>query len=725
MKVSFNVLACVAVGAVFLALTALGLVSYHNTGELMTTADRVAASHAVLERTERMLSLLTAAEAGERGYVITGEGRYLGPYETGLEQLDRTLAELDGLTRNDPARQERLDELRPLLGKKRREMKELIRLRREEGFDAARARVMTDEGRATMSDVRRVIAALADEEDAALRRRKAEAEATARGTQRTILVGHLLLLAVLTLAGAALFREARRRWLGEERYRRLVEVCPDAIFIVRGGRIVFGNDACLKLLGAAPGQLVGKSPYEVIHPDYHSIVRQRVRAMTESGRPVPLIEEQVVRCDGGTVDVEVISSPFTDHDGPAIQVVLRDLTERKQLETRLLRTQRLESIGTLAGGIAHDLNNVLTPILMAVKLLKKERPEAQRRELLATAQASAERGADMVRQLLSFAGGAEGPREPVHLKPVIREVQTLLGHTLPKSVRIHVETAPELGLVAGDQTQLAQVLLNLCVNARDAMPQGGTLTVAAANTTVTEEQARRNAGARAGPHVLLAVTDTGAGIAPEVLDKIFDPFFTTKGQGQGTGLGLSTVLGIVRGHGGFVSVYSEPGKGSRFAVYLPALGAGAAAPEPEGRREPPAGHGELVLVIDDEEPILLTAKAVLEAHGYRAVTAPRGADGVAAYRRAGGAVRAVLVDMMMPGMDGPATMRQLLELDPGARIIAASGLMAAGRAAEAVAAGARAFLHKPYTEEQLLRALAEVLRGSGEHIAAGPRTGDG
>src|SRR5439155_16457574 len=202
------------------------------------------------------------------------------------------------------------------------------------------------------------------------------------------------------------------------------------------------------------------------------------------------------------------------------------------------------------------------------------------------------------------------------------------------------------------------------------------------------------------PHVLLAVTDTGTGMTPEVMDKIFEPFFTTKEQGKGTGLGLATVAGIVRSHGGFVSVYSEPGKGSRFGVYLPALEDGAPEAPPAERHDLPAGHGELILVIDDEEPILLTARAVLEAHGYRVLTAARGANGVEAYRKSG-EVRAVLLDMMMPGLDGVATLRALLEIDPRARVIAASGLKVAGRVTEAVAAGALAFLQKPYTDGQL------------------------
>ena len=508
--------------------------------------------------------------------------------------------------------------------------------------------------------------------------------------------------------------------MGEERYRRLVELCPDAILIVRGGRVVFANGACLKLVGATEEQLVGRSPFDIIQPDSRSAVRARLQEVVASSRPTTSpLEAKVTARQGGPVDVEVAASPFADQGGTAVQVVLHDVTERKRLEARFFRTQRLESLGMLAGGIAHDLNNVLTPILMAVKLLQKDRSPAQRQELLTTAQTSAERGAEMVRQLLSFAGGVEGPREPLHLKPVVREVQTLMTHTLPKSVRIRVDLPPDLWLVAGDQTQLAQVLLNLCVNARDAMPQGGALTISAANTTVSEELARNNDGARPGPHVVLAVTDTGTGITPDVLDKIFNPFFTTKEQGKGTGLGLSTVLGIVRSHGGFVNVYSELGKGSRFAVYLPALERHAATPVPEDRTDLPRGQGELILVIDDEEPILLTARAMLESHGYRTMTAARGAEGIELYRRSG-EVRAVILDMMMPGLDGPATMRKILEINPKARIIAASGLKATGRVAEAVAEGARAFLQKPYTDEQLLWALAEILRSSGEHVPAPP-----
>ncbi len=716
MKNTFSLWACVAVGLVGLALAALGYVSYRDTGKLVAAADGVTRCHTVIEQTDLVEEWLAEAEAQEEKFVITGDRRYLQPYRGSLERLDRSLGRLDGLTHDDPGERQHFEALAGPLDQRRKEMEELIRLRGEGDFEAARASLLKNEGQESRDDVGKATAALKEVEARVLAKRQDEAAATAGETRATIIVGHGLLLLVLGLGGVALYGEARGRRVGEERYRRLVELCPDAILIVRGGHIVFANGACLKLLGADEGQLVGRSPYDLIHPDSRTAVRDRLSEVVTSRRPSAPLEAKVTAVRGDPVDVEVAASPFADDGGTAVQVVLHDVTERKRMEARFFRAQRLESLGTLAGGIAHDLNNVLTPILMGLKLLQKDRSEAQRRELLTTAQASAERGAEMVRQLLSFAGGVEGPREPLHLKPVVREVQGLMTHTLPKSVRIRVELPPELWLVAGDQTQLAQVLLNLCVNARDAMPQGGTLTISAANTTVSQELAHNNDGARTGPHVVLAVTDTGTGIPPDVLDKIFYPFFTTKEQGKGTGLGLSTVLGIVRSHGGFVNVYSEPGKGSRFSVYLPALERNAATPVPEDRSDLPRGQGELILVIDDEEPILLMARATLESYGYRTMTASRGAEGIELYRKSG-EVRAVILDMMMPGLDGPATMRKILEINPKARIIATSGLKATGRVAEAVGEGARAFLQKPYTDEQILWALAEILRTSGEHTA--------
>jgi two-component system, cell cycle sensor histidine kinase and response regulator CckA len=385
-------------------------------------------------------------------------------------------------------------------------------------------------------------------------------------------------------------------------------------------------------------------------------------------------------------------------------MVNTNVTEKKKFEAQLLRVQRMESIGTLAGGIAHDLNNVLTPILMAVDLLKDPPDEDARRDLLTTIEESTERGAEMVRQILSFARGMEGRRVLVQIKHLVRDLEKVIGSTLPKSIAVGVRLARELWPLLGDPTQLYQVLMNLCVNARDAMPGGGRLTLAAENRWLDETAARAHPDARPGPYVQLRVADTGTGIPPAILDRIFDPFFTTKEIGKGTGLGLSTVLGIVRGHGGFLTVASEVGRGTEFTICLPAADTSATGPGEEEQPPECPGRGELILVVDDEASIRELARATLTAQGYRVQTAREGTEAVALYARLRTEVQLVLTDMMMPVMDGPATIRALRQLAPDVRILATSGLAVAPAVGQA-----DAFLPKPFAAHDLLAAVRQVL----------------
>jgi nitrogen-specific signal transduction histidine kinase/ActR/RegA family two-component response regulator len=394
----------------------------------------------------------------------------------------------------------------------------------------------------------------------------------------------------------------------------------------------------------------------------------------------------------------------------SILILSTDVTERKRNEAHHLRAQRMESIGTLAGGIAHDLNNLLAPMMMSVDLLRETCTDQDSLDLLRTLQVSASRGADLVQQVLSFARGVEGERVPVSPVLLVRELQKIIRDSFPKSVRVVVSHDDGLWSVLGDPTQLHQVLLNLCINARDAMPDGGELSIAVENAEVDDVYAAHNPDARVGDYVVIRLSDTGVGISPAVRDRIFEPFFSTKDVGRGTGLGLSTSMAIVRSHGGFISLYSEPGSGTTFRVFLPANRA-ELAPSEAPRSVPVMvrGNGELVLVVDDEAPIRRIAQRTLERFGYRVLVAANGVEAAAIYAERGADIDLVLTDMAMPVMDGPALITALREIDPLVRIIGSSGLASVDGVDEGLAGPLSRFVPKPYTAETMLRAVHDAL----------------
>lgn len=422
------------------------------------------------------------------------------------------------------------------------------------------------------------------------------------------------------------------------------------------------------------------------------------------------------RKDGTIIDVEVFSHDLIYEGRRARLLIASDATEKKRIEAGLMRSQRLESLGTLAGGIAHDLNNILSPLSISTFLLRSKVSDASGQQTLDTMEEVVERGSQLVRQVLSFARGAEGERVPLDPRRVLREVVGILKETFPKSIRIQYYGAEASWTVLANPTQIHQVLMNLCVNARDAMPEGGDLEITAEDVEFDEHYSQLLPGSKPGRYVMISVRDTGTGIGPDVLDKIFDPFFTTKEQGKGTGLGLSTSLGILRSHGGFINVYSEPGNGALFKVYLPvlpALEAGAEATEQEERAEPPLGNRELILLADDEEPIRRITRGMLEAANYRVITASDGSEACALYRENRNEISLVLTDMMMPVMDGAAAIEELRRLNPQLPIIASSGLAEAGKQELAQSLGAQKFLSKPYTAARLLWALHDLLGDEG------------
>jgi len=490
----------------------------------------------------------------------------------------------------------------------------------------------------------------------------------------------------------------------------LLDKAQDAI-LVRDlqHRITFWNQSAERLYGWTKAEVINRSVRELLYFDPGVFDRAMTRLLAQGDWVGELTQ---VTKTGKNLMIEGHWTLVRREDGTphSVLAINTDITERKSLEQQFRRAQRMESIGTLAGGIAHDLNNLLAPITMGVDLLRSSQELTGRNiKVLDNIKRSADRGVNLVKQVLSFAREVENAKVPLSIRHVIREVESIMENSFPKNISLESQLAAELPLVEADPTQLNQVLLNLCVNSRDAMPNGGRLVLRALEATVDQQYAAMNRGSTPGRYVVIEVIDTGTGISKTIIDRIFEPFFTTKEFGQGTGLGLATVLGIVRAHGGFVTVYSEPGKGTTFKVYLPAQTGSAEVPADLPPEELLRGSGELVLVVDDEASIREVTRATLESAGYRVVTAEDGADAMCRFADHHAEVALVLTDMMMPVMDGRALILALRRHDPQVEIIAVSGLNANGQVARVAHAGIAHFLTKPYTAGDLLRSIQAVL----------------
>lgn len=506
------------------------------------------------------------------------------------------------------------------------------------------------------------------------------------------------------------------RKLAEEKIREqaaLLDVTTDAIFVRDlDNRIILWNKGAENLYGWLVQEAYGKKVVELLYDD-EPPEEVEIALLTVINQGKWQGELPRVTKSGKKVLVSSRWSLVCQEDGTpkSILTVDTDITEKKQLETQLFRAQRLESIGTLASGIAHDLNNILTPILAVSQLLPLKFPNiySEHEHLLEILEDSARRGADLVKQVLSFARGVEGKRMTLQVKHLIREVVKIVKQTFPRSIEVCIDVAPDLWTVYGDSTQLHQVLMNLCVNARDAMSDGGSLTISAENLLIDENYARMNLDAKVGPYTVVTVADTGVGIPREIVERIFEPFFTTKELGKGTGLGLSTVIGIVKSHGGFVNVYSEVGRGTQFKVYLPA--AQGIQIELTPQLEPLAGKGELILVVDDEPAIQEITRASLETHNYKTLVASDGIEAIALYAQNRDKISAVLMDIMLPSLDGLTAIRTLQKINPSVKIVATSGLASSSKLAEASTTNISGFISKPYTVKELLLTLQKVLNG--------------
>lgn len=509
------------------------------------------------------------------------------------------------------------------------------------------------------------------------------------------------------------------RKLAEERIRQqasLLDKAQDAILVCDlNYQILYWNKSAERIYGWVAADVLGKSIFDVMMQG-DKTEAARVRSVLND-RGEWKEEQRHLTKEKVRIFVESRWTLVHTEEGEPdyILITITDVTEQKRTEEHLFRAQRMESIGTLAGGIAHDLNNMLSPILMSVEMLQSNEQSEETRRWLDVIKENAERGADLVKQVLSFARGMGGERITVQAKHILRDSIGVLKETLPKSIRVSYHVDPELWTVTGDPTQINQVIVNLCINARDAMPHGGTLSLTAGNVWIDEDYALTNIEFEPGPYIRINVADTGIGMSEDVKKRIFDPFFTTKEIGKGTGLGLSTALSIVRGHGGFIDVYSEPEKGTKFSFYLPSADGGLTRETKPPSSTVKLGNNDLVLVVDDEPSIRDITRATLERFGYRVITAEDGVAALNIYSDRMGEISVVLTDLAMPNMDGLALARSIREADPDAKIIAMSGLMNFQQTADLQSLKIDTVLSKPFTSEKLLTLLADTINQS-DHV---------
>jgi two-component system cell cycle sensor histidine kinase/response regulator CckA len=717
-----------ALGAGFLLTGLAGGLVAAGFRQATARAAHVSATQEIVARSHLIESRVTEAAAAQRGYVITGDAAFLEAYHAVLAAVPAGIAELRSAVRV-PAAADLVDELARGVGLAFAELEAAVGLRRTMGRDAALERVVAGGGEAALDRLRRTFRALDEVEQAVLAERLVAWDRSTRatwfalaGTAALAILSFGSGLLVLNqnvrqrLAAEARVRESERRaaesslMQSEERYLKVVELNPDGIFINQDGQIAYANPACLRMLGAnSPDQVIGRSPLSFIDPAYHAVVEQRIHRMLATGEAVPFIEEQFLRVDGTPVILEIGAAPIPYGDHRAIQVVMRDISDRRRLEEHLRQAQKMEAVGQLAGGIAHDFNNMLTVINGYGEALLRQVPEdhpmaAGLREIVGAGR----RSAQVTRQLLAF--GRRQVLEPrvLDTNAMVTETARLLKRLIPENIGLTLRLERDVRPVNLDPAQLQQVLINLAVNARDAITGTGQITIETRNAELDAAYTATHSEVTPGTYVMIAVSDTGIGMDAETRARVFEPFFTTKPAGQGTGLGLPTVHGIVKQSGGHIWMYSEPGRGTTFKIYFPAAaGLGEAGSAPV--ELPPPRGSEAILLVEDERAVRVVTRLTLESFGYRVREAGGGAEALEAVRGEGRPLDLLITDVIMPGMNGREVADAVRRLSPGTRVLYLSGYTDNAILQQGVLEAGAAFLQKPFTAAALGRKVREVL----------------
>jgi two-component system, cell cycle sensor histidine kinase and response regulator CckA len=698
-------------------------------GYLQLTARWVTHSDEVLARANRLERLLVDRESGLRGYLVTGDPIFLDPYRQAHDALPRTFDALGELTADDTAQTARLADLRAMADRWDQYAQSLI-ARRESG-DASAPAALHLEGKQQMDALRADMAAFLTTE-IALRDQRSQTAATAAtvvvGTSVLFCLGLGAILAILTLRNLQGLAQSYGRALAESqaqaaelasirRYNELLlNSAGEGIYgLDKLGHVTFVNTAAAHMIGWTPAELLGQTMHDRLHHTYadgtpYPLDRCPVTATLRDGTVQQVANEVFWRKDNTPFPVEYLSSPITDGGVIAGAVVtFRDISDRRRLEAQLVQAQKMESVGRLAGGIAHDFNNLLTTIVGCVDLARDALPDGHpAKEDLSTIQDATERASALTRQLLMFARRQAIAPQTFNLNDLIRDLDKLLRRTIGADIALVIHPAPDLGLINADRNQIEQVLLNLALNARDAMANGGKLTIETANADLDETYAQQHLRVLPGPYVMLAVSDTGQGMSPEVQAQIFEPFFTTKESGKGTGLGLSTSYGIVQQHGGAIWVYSEVGHGATFKIYLPRT-VPAGAPAGASLIEPLPWGSETILLVEDEEAMRTLTARVLREHGYAILEAATGDAGLRLAQAHAGQIDLLLADVMLPEIGGTALAGRLAELRPGIKTLFVSGYPAQALVHQGRLAMDAPVLHKPFAAPTLLRSVRAAL----------------
>jgi len=715
-------------GLALLALLVIGIVSFLAIRSLVTNSDSVSHTQMVLAHAARVGSLLADAETGQRGFLVTGDPIFLEPYTTTSGSVRTEVDSLRLLTHDNARQSARVDRLQSLAAERLAILDDGIQARRRGGIASGSQWLLNDRGRRIMDDVRATLAAIRLEEEILLRQRDEAARASAVFATSLIIIGSIAALLAVGLASGMVRRDLSRRAEVEEALREardrleqrvnertaeltaVIETSPLAISAIDSqGNILLWNRAAERMFGWTREEMIGK-PYQQTDGGDRRIYRDVFERVAKGG-PVIGYETRGKKKDGTTIDVAIYSAPLSRNDGDSsgVLAVIADLTEQKRLQDRLRQSQKMEAVGKLAGGIAHDFNNLLTAITGYTDLLFIRLPgDIGKRELSEIRKAS-DRAASLTRQLLAFSRQQVLQPKVISVNEVVGNLTSMLSRLIGEDVELVTGLGEGLGRVKADPFQLEQVLMNLAVNARDAMPRGGKLTIETANVILDDHYARSHPDVAPGRYVMIAVSDTGMGMDSETRSRIFEPFFTTKELGKGTGLGLSTVYGIVKQSQGHMWVYSEPGQGATFKVYLPHF-EDAAEPLPLAvpARVVPRGW-ETILAVEDDESLLNLVAEVLRDAGYNVHTAlgPKEAFRVLLDHKEG--IHMLLTDVVMPGMSGRALADKVAAERPGIRVLYMSGYTDNAIVHHGVLDRGVTFIQKPFTPDTLIHKVREVL----------------